>query len=179
VRVLDVHIPPGDTSQFHIHARPSVFVILNHAHTGSQVLSQGQTQHIAGDIYFEGFYDQPRIHRVWNEDNFEFRVMDIELMKDHYQDAGQAISDTSFKEVFDEKPVRAYQLTLNPGQKITLEKRRTPLLFINLSESATSLTVNLQTIGKQSQFFFEEKRKPVYLSNGGPKAAKIAVLEFK
>ncbi|HEX3080985.1 MAG TPA: hypothetical protein VHQ04_11000, partial [Puia sp.] len=26
LRLLDVHIPPGDTSMFHIHATPSVFV---------------------------------------------------------------------------------------------------------------------------------------------------------
>src|SRR5579859_1062206 len=80
VRILDVHIPPGDTSQFHKHSTPSVFLILSNTRTGSEVLVEpGKPSFANGNIWFEGFYDKPRIHRVWNEDTVEFHVIDMEL----------------------------------------------------------------------------------------------------
>src|SRR6478736_1140948 len=83
VRVLDVHIPPGDTTQFHKHETPSVFIVLHPVKTGSQVIQEEQTSTaLRGDssISFESFATTPRIHRVWNEDSTEFHVMDIELL---------------------------------------------------------------------------------------------------
>ena len=73
--LLDVHIPPGDTSQFHIHATPSVFLVLAAVKTGSQVIQEEDHVEISipdyGNIWFEGFYRLPRIHRVWNSDTIE------------------------------------------------------------------------------------------------------------
>src|SRR5580698_2397811 len=84
IRLLDVHIPPGDTTQIHIHAMPSIFVILtNKVKVGSQVISEEKRARLNPsdneNIWFEGFYKQPRIHRVWNNDTSEYHVMDIEL----------------------------------------------------------------------------------------------------
>ena len=80
VRVLDVHIPPHDTSLLHKHSTPSVFIVLSNTRTGSQVLVEpGKPSFADGNIWFESFRDTPRIHRVWNEDTVEFHVMDIEL----------------------------------------------------------------------------------------------------
>src|SRR5215475_8061503 len=80
VRVLDVHIPPHDTTQMHKHSTPSVFLILSNTKTGSQVVVEpAKTSFADGNIWFESFQDKPRIHRVWNEDTVEFHVMDIEL----------------------------------------------------------------------------------------------------
>src|ERR1700738_3886431 len=67
VRILDVRIPSGDTSLMHEHSTPSVFLVLSKTKTGSQVLVEPDKIHLTeGNIWFEGFYDKPRIHRVWN-----------------------------------------------------------------------------------------------------------------
>ena len=75
VRVLDVHIPPKDTTQFHKHETPSVFIVLAPVKTGSQVIME-ETRATAlardANISFEGFYTKARIHRVWNEDTASF-----------------------------------------------------------------------------------------------------------
>src|SRR5882762_10137388 len=69
VRVLDVHIPPGDTSLIHKHSTPSVFMILSNTKTGSEVIVEPEKPSFNdGHIWFEGFYTTPRIHRVWNSD---------------------------------------------------------------------------------------------------------------
>src|SRR3977135_1689830 len=38
VRILDVRIPPADTSLFHKHEIPSVFLVLSNTKTGSEVI---------------------------------------------------------------------------------------------------------------------------------------------
>ena len=91
VRVLDVHIVPGDTSLFHKHELPSVFIVLSNAKTGSELISEGTMTNAPvtyGNIWFDGFYSKPRIHRVWNNDTVEFHVMDIELLNKAYKDIG-------------------------------------------------------------------------------------------
>lgn len=73
-----MHVPPGDTSQFHKHETPSVFSVLTPRKTGSEVIKEeAKATALAKDasISFEGFYTTPRIHRVWNEDTAEFHVM--------------------------------------------------------------------------------------------------------
>src|SRR5688500_16270276 len=42
IRVLDVRVRPGDTSQFHKHETPSVFIVLHPVKTGSEVKMEEQ-----------------------------------------------------------------------------------------------------------------------------------------
>src|ERR1700681_3371739 len=142
VRLLDVHIPPGDTSQIHIHATPSVFVVLNNVKTGSQVISEEDHSNSPiphfGNIWFEGFYEKPRIHRVWNSDSAEFHVMDIELTNKNYITIDGSIKQAPFTFLFDEKPVRAYRLDLQKAANISIMPDRVDILMILLTDSATS-----------------------------------------
>src|SRR6187200_2749079 len=83
VRVLDVHLLPGDTSLFHKHETPSVFIVLNPVKTGSEVIIEdGTSTALLKDsaISFESFSKSPRIHRVWNADATKFHVMDVEIV---------------------------------------------------------------------------------------------------
>src|ERR1700737_4238085 len=108
VRVLDVHIPPGDTSLFHKHSTPSVFMLLSSARSGSEVLQEDTSAHAVmhGGIWFETFYKTPRIHRVWNSDTLEFHVMDVELVHPRHGEIGALIGEKAFRVLFDEIPVR-------------------------------------------------------------------------
>ena len=85
VRVLDVFLAPHDTTQFHIHNTPSVFVIYTKTATGSQLKSGQPTKDLskAGSFWYDSLAT-PRIHRVWNEDSVWFHVMDIELVKKNH-----------------------------------------------------------------------------------------------
>ena len=75
IRVLNVLVPPGDTSQYHIHNTPSFFIRLSNTITGSQVLGElavaGKSK--AGEIRFENLAPpNNRTHRVWNADKDTF-----------------------------------------------------------------------------------------------------------
>ncbi|HLA59258.1 MAG TPA: hypothetical protein VK622_10875 [Puia sp.] len=156
LRLLDVHIPPGDTSMIHIHATPSVFVILNNVKTGSQVISEedhskSPIPHF-GNIWFEGFYEKPRIHRVWNSDSSEFHVMDIELTNKNYITIDGPVKQVPFTFLFDEKPVRAYRLDLHPAANISILPDRADILMILLTDSVTSVHVNEKDFHKKGDY---------------------------
>jgi len=142
IRLLDVRIPAGDTTLFHIHATPSVFVVLTDAKTGSQVISEedhstSPIKHY-GNIWFEGFYVKPRIHRVYNNDDHMFQVMDIELTNKNFVTIDSPINQEGITLLFEEKPVRAYRLHLSPGNEVSIRPRKADVLMIQLNDSSVN-----------------------------------------
>lgn len=183
IRLLDVHIPPGDTSQIHIHAAPSVFVILNNVKTGSEVISEEDHSNSPitryGNIWFEGFYEKPRIHRVWNSDTSEFHVMDIELTSKNYIVIDSPIKQSSFDLLFDEKPVRAYRLNLRPAAKISVMASKADILIIQLTDSVESVHVNEKSFHKKGEFLYIPSGTPCEIKNVGGVKAEFAFFELK
>jgi len=183
LRLLDVHIPPGDTSMIHIHATPSVFVIINNVKNGSQVISEedhskSPIPHF-GNIWFEGFYEKPRIHRVWNSDTAEFHVMDIELTNKNYVTIDGPVKQAPFTFLFDEKPVRAYRLDLQPTVNISIMPDKAEILMILLTDSATSLRANENDFHKKGDFLYISSGTKLVLKNGSHEKATFAFFELK
>lgn len=182
LRVLDVRINPGDTSLFHKHATPSVFVVLHPVKTGSEVKMEEQkaTALASPDpsITFEGFYKSPRIHRVWNEDTSVFHVMDIEIVNKGGHTQETAIQQNGFKMLFDEQPVRAYRLTLDANNTVQLQ-RQNPLFIVGLTNAAQHLKVNNTSFGKEGNFLYVPAGQAVQFTNQNSYAYSFAVLEMK
>lgn len=183
VRLLDVHLPPGDTSMIHIHATPSVFVILNDVKTGSQVISEedhskSPIPHF-GNIWFEGFYEKPRIHRVWNSDSSEFHVMDIELTNKNNIVLNEPIKKAPFVFLFDEKPVRAYRLELQSAANISVLPDKTDVLMILLTDSVMSVRINEKNFHKKGDYLYIPSGAHAGIKNDGPGKATFAFFELK
>jgi hypothetical protein len=180
VRVLDVQIAPGDTTLYHKHETPSVFISLHPVKTGSQVIvEEGVATALSLDrtITFEGFYKSPRIHRVWNADTSVFHVMDIEVLTKGNIDAGAAIEGESFKQLFNAAPVRAYRVTLKGKQDVEI-KRNTAVLVVGLND-ASSAMVNKTSFTKQGDFLFIPPSEKIKMVNKGVQESSFALLEFK
>jgi hypothetical protein len=185
VRLLDVHILPGDTSLIHIHQTPSVFLILSNVKTGSQVIQEeNQSKSLYrhdGNIWFEGFYTVPRIHRVWNSDTSEFHVMDIELPRKNFIVIDSPIRTPTgiFEFLFEEKPVRVYQMKLPPGLSMVLDQRKADILMIQTSDSHSVVRVNEKSFMKKGDFFYIPAGKAIQIKNNGRSSAAFAFLEIK
>lgn len=164
VRVLDVRIPPHDTTMMHKHSTPSVFVMLSHVKSGSEVLIEpGQPTTTHGGIWFEGFYNKPRVHRVWNEDTAEFHVMDIELL---HPPEPIAVNSTPYAEsLFDEKPVYGLRVTLPANKRFDISKLVCPVLIIGLSGPDAAGLVNGQRFTKKGDFIFIPAGSTIHVSN--------------
>ena len=180
VRVLDVHLAPGDTSLFHKHETPSVFIVLHPVKTGSEVIiEEANATALTKDptITFEGFYVKPRVHRVWNSDTSEFHVMDIEILgKGHKNISPRAQTGLQF--LFNEKPVSAYRLSLNAGTDIKL-KRETPFLIVGLSDATNNVMVNKKTFSKKGDFLFIPAGESIEFSNREENEYSFVLLELK
>ena len=180
LRVLDVHIAPGDTTQFHKHETPSVFISLHPVRTGSQVIIEdGSATVLSLDrkITFEGFYKSPRIHRVWNADTSVFHVMDIEVLTKGDKNIGAPIGVEGFKQIFDALPVRTYRVTLKGNQVLKFE-RDAPILIVGLND-AGKVTVNKKPFTKQGDFLFVQPSGKIELVNNEEQEYSFAVLELK
>lgn len=181
VRVLDVHVPPGDTTEFHKHETPSVFIVLNAVKTGSEVIiEETKSTVLSRDaaISFEGFYSKPRIHRVWNEDTAEFHVMDLEVLHKENFKVNSPVQAKAFQLLFNEKPVRAYRLTLDAGKKIRLMKQA-PFLIIGLFNTSQVVKVNEKTFSKKGDFLFIQSGRSIWFTNKNQQSYSFGVLEFK
>jgi hypothetical protein len=183
VRLLDVHIPPGDTTQFHIHSTPSVFLLLTEANTGTEVVSEEDRSNSPvihyGNIWFEGFYVKPRIHRVFNRDNHEYHVMDIELTNKNYVGLDSPIKKESFTFLFEEKPVRAYRLEPGAGAKISIPPRKGNILMIQLTDSTGPVHVNEKLFRQKGDFLYINSGTGLELKNEGTGKATFAFFELK
>ena len=180
VRVLDVHIPPGDTSLMHKHSTPSVFIVLTNTKTGSQVIVEPEKLRLTeGNIWFESFYDKPRIHRVWNSDTTEFHVIDMELLNKNPQPIDPPLELKSLALLLDEKPVRGYRFTLTAQSTLLLPRRNAPILVVTLTNAAGNTTANNKPLTKKGDFIFVEPGSSIKFINSGNADQGFAFFELK
>ncbi len=83
VRVYDVRIPPGATTDFHRHALDSVFVEVSAGFTSAQ--EQGKNwqepeRNQPGEVGFIAASKQPYVHRVRNQGATEYHVILVQLL---------------------------------------------------------------------------------------------------
>lgn len=183
VRLLDVRIQPGDTTLVHIHATPSVFISLSNAKSGSQVVSEEQKPPATNydGIWFEGFYKQPRIHRVWNSDTILFHVLDVELLSKKHTNTAKSLEISHAKFLFEEKEVKVYRINLNAKENFKIDNYSLALLLIALSESNAEIEYNNATVTKsfaKGDFFWIDDGEKFSLKNVSGEAA-FAMIEFK
>lgn len=183
VRLLDVHIPPGDTTLIHIHSTPSVFLVLSNAKTGSQVIqeedhSKSPIPHF-GNMVFEGFYITPRIHRVWNSDTMEFHVIDLELPNKNFITIEAPINKEGFNFLFEEKPVRAYRFNSGLQGEISIKPRKADILVILTSDPPSGTKVNAKSFNRKGDFIYIPAGEKIEIKNGGPDNSVFAFFELK
>lgn len=82
IRLLDVHIQPGDTSLFHIHSTPSVFLHFTNTVVCSQIKGKEwvTAKNTEGNASYRSFINDTLVHRVSNCDTVPFHVIDAELL---------------------------------------------------------------------------------------------------
>ena len=179
VRILDVHIPAGDTSQWHKHSTPSVFLILSNTRTGSQVkIEPGKPSFTDGRIWFEGFYDTPRIHRVWNADDHEFHVIDMELPHKTHVTIDPPLTGDAFRLLFDEKPVRGYRVTLAANKDLPIGTRKAGVVIVKVGDGG-DVKVYGSALHKKGDYVFVPAGTALNLKNSGQGDAKLALMELK
>ena len=184
IRILNVLLPPGDTSEYHVHTTPSLFIRLSGTVTGSQ-LQGGKAasgKSVAGTLLFENLAPPHiRTHRVWNADADTFHVMDVELL---FKDSGFAQSpliSTGLTLEIDTPWVRAYRLNLLNGTDFLPENRNKPFMLISFDAASVQIKQNgnTKTLALKAGSFIEIKSKRSFsLKNVSGKTVQFVLLEF-
>lgn len=146
VRILDVHLGPKDTTQYHLHNTPSVFIILSDCKVSSQ-LAGGQPQpgaNVSGNISYDGMKTE-RIHRVWNEDTAWFHVMDVELISKKHNSTINVVQNASVKLLFNEQQVNGYDAELKPGDLLHLPSSASGYLVVGKETASIELILSNAT----------------------------------
>ncbi|MBS1747450.1 MAG: hypothetical protein JST21_14885 [Bacteroidetes bacterium] len=178
VRLLDVHIKPGDTTLFHIHAAPSVMVEITQAKIGLQKISESPSplvDGLAGNVSYSDYATHPITHRVYNGGKTVFHVMDIELVKkEPSANDGPLLSETGIKTAINEKLVTAYQVTVVSNQTLQINKSSCAYLLICISGK---IKAN-KTITSGEYIFFKPGEE-FTIFNQKNEAASIVLLQLK
>ena len=150
IRILDVHLGPGDTTLYHLHNTPSVFITLANVKVGSQLTGQQPQKgaNISGLTMYDGIAT-PRTHRVWNDDTSWFHVMDIELIAGQPKNIVELIDPGTLKlnddeiiTLFNEKLVSGYKMRFSKGQIMKLPPSKSGYLLVNIKEASVDITLN-------------------------------------
>lgn len=127
IRLLNVWLQPGDTSLFHIHSTPSVFLYLSDANIASQVKGGNwvNDRSETGKTWYRSFMGDALVHRVGNADSVPLHVTDVEILAS-YKPA-VARKPLPFTVLYENEKVIAYRLQ---GQAIKtgVFKGRGPIL---------------------------------------------------
>jgi len=122
-RVLDVNIPPHDTTLQHIHCTPSVILLFTNTITAQRLKGQGWVKgpSIAGTAIYRDFAKDTVIHKVSNWDTVPYHVTDIELLAKYEPNSGR--KPLPFTVLFDSDRAFAYRLTDSSINKQTISNR--------------------------------------------------------
>ncbi|RIW13609.1 hypothetical protein D0X99_15300 [Algoriphagus lacus] len=184
IRILDVLFPPGDTTQYHVHTTPSVFINFTTTAVGSQVMGKEKTnsESRAGDILVEDLSgSNTRTHRVWNRDNAVFHVMDVELLYQDFDWEVPPLDLSDLKLEIDTTWVRVYRLNLSEGKQFQLEKPKQSFLLVSLQDASVEIESNgkSQTQNlKQGSFITIPRKKSFSINHSGKQPAQLVLLEF-
>jgi quercetin dioxygenase-like cupin family protein len=113
VRLLNVKLQPGDTTLFHIHSTPSVFVHFTNTVVCSQIKGKewATAKNSEGNASYRSFVNDTLVHRVSNCDTVPFHVTDVELLSSF--DINTKKTPLPFPLLFENEKVFAYRLTKN------------------------------------------------------------------
>jgi hypothetical protein len=179
IRLIDVHLKPGDTTLYHIHAAPSVVVFISKSLMGTQDMSgtglpSGEV--LPGQTLFRDYEKYPVTHRVYNSGNNVFHVMDIELVKkEPSADSCDPIQQANVATTINEKLVRVYKLDLNTSQSLNINKSSCAHLFICISGEASVANKKIRT----GEYIFFKPNTATVITNHQNENTTCVLLELK
>jgi hypothetical protein len=181
VRLLDVHIPPGDTSLFHIHSTPSVFLHFTNTLVCSQIKGKEwvTAKNTEGNASYRSFINDTLVHRVSNCDTVPFHVTDIEILSS-YKPTAQ-LKALPFTVLFENEKVVAYRFSRSSFNNQVISGRGPMLAEL----AAGNEVVYYETKNKKStkiktgKYLYIKPGSSFYFSTKGDKEINMVLIEIK
>ncbi len=180
-RMLDVKIPPGDTTLYHIHETPSLFLRFTNSYVASQVKDSvwsEKSMSIKGTADYD-YFSNTRVHRVSNQDKDTFHVTDIEILSGYHP--GSNIKPLPFTVLFENERSFAYRITEIENSKIVIQDRG-PIIAalvdgnsVAIHEHGTKLSTEIMP----GKFAYLKPGGSYYFSTGTKEKINLVLFELK
>lgn len=181
IRLLDVWIKPGDTSQFHIHSTPSLFLFFTNTTVCSQI--KGKTwvtnKNVAGNASYRSFDNDTLVHRVSNCDTVAFHVTDIELLSAYKPN--DLIQPLPLTVLFDNEKAIAYRITRSSLNKEVISNRG-PMIaelvnggVVIYYDTGKNASINIKT----GKYLYIEPGASFYFTAEEKKEINLVLFEIK
>ena len=180
-RLLDVWIKPGDTSLFHIHATPSLFLQFTSTYVCVQEKGKAwaNNKNQEGNASYRSFINDTLVHRVSNCDTVPFHVTDIELLAAYK--TNNPIKPLALPVLFDNEKAIAYRITASSLNN-TFITGRGPMVaelvagdHVICHDTITKKSSKIKT----GKYLYIEPGSSFYFSSNGNKEINLVLFEIK
>ena len=182
VRIIDVQIPVGETTKYHLHEIASVVVYLTKSTNASQTWGETTTtprQTTPGAVRYAPYDVTPLAHRVTNTGNNSFHVFDIELLRKP-DTAAFPPPPGQVSVQWEQKLVRASNVFVRPGEAVIVNLPTCASLFVGIAgTTVTQAKEGPQRELKPTAYVFYPRNSSVLLRNRGTEKAEAVLLELK
>ena len=181
LRLLDVWMQPGDTSMFHIHSTPSLFLHFTNTAVCVQIKGKAwiKNKNTAGKASYTSFLNDTLIHRVSNCDTVPFHVTDIEILSS-YKPA-TPLKPLPFTVLFENEKAFAYRFSSSLFNK-QLISGRGPMVaeLVAGDEVIYNDTMKKKSIKiKTGKFLYIKPGSSFYFSAKGDEEINMVLFEIK
>ena len=181
IRVLDVWIKPGDTTLFHIHSTPSLFLHFTNTVVCSQAKGEAweKGENKEGEADYVSFKNETWVHRVSNCDTVPFHVTDIEILSP-YKPTTQ-LKPLTFTVLFENEKAFAYRLSGSSFSKQMISGRG-PILaeLVGGNEVVYHDTINKKSTKiKTGKYLYMKPGSSFYFSATGNEEINLVLFEIK
>ncbi|MBK8494450.1 MAG: hypothetical protein IPL50_05055 [Chitinophagaceae bacterium] len=181
IRLLDVWIKPGDTSLFHIHNTPSLFLHFTSTWVCVQIKGNAWTKNKnkEGNASYSPFINESLVHRVSNCDTVPFHVTDIEILSS-YKPA-TALKPLPFAVLLENEKAIAYRLSSTSFNGKLINGRGPVVAELVAGAEVTCYdTVNKRsTTIKAGKFLYLEPGSSFYFSTTENKETNLVLFEIR
>jgi hypothetical protein len=188
VTLLDIYIPPGRNTGFHIHSQDSVSVSISPARQSNQVYGSDRVDPPgaggeAGRATFTAYYkDGTRTHRATNVDSIPFHNVSFLLnSRTAYKTTPSTRNAQGYTQIMDNERVRGWRVALDPGQTTGEITQTAPGLRVvvrggEIVELVPGTAERAWWLG-QGQYFWQDAGTTRRIRNIG--AARVEFVEFE
>jgi hypothetical protein len=179
-RLLDVWLPPGDTTMYHIHATPSLFVVLSSTLTASQIKggAWASDRSAAGKTWYRSFINDTLVHRVANIDTVPFHVNDIEILS--FFDSSSHKAALAFPLLFENERAFAYRLNSSSLNNKVISGRG-PIVAELVAGKAQFHDARAKTVAamQAGKYFYIPPGTAFYFSASGNNKIDMVLFEIR